>query len=304
MKKGKFLIMMAVLTVIFGFTHSGTTANAMMEIPENVEVTTVEVNELDYLNALLNATDTELRARGMTEEEIRELRTYDYNADLMRLTNADVNTLKNMGYSRKQIGKIKAYDGQTDAVSYASTYGLSNAVLSGYHYATPVEEWYSMKIVYGFGWSEAPMFCIADSIVLAWIGCNEESEPIVLEVLEEGHEVAYFSVVTNLPTVTDEVSASEKNVSSRVIEFGLGRAGVEKSYARIIDGYIIVKTLADSYNFSNIYVAAAYGHTVFGVVPAGVCISIEDVSISLEVAWNQQTLYSECEAYPTHYEIR
>jgi len=74
-------------------------------------------------------------------------------------------------------------------------------------------------------------------------------------------------------------------------------------YTKKIEGEIRIRTLANSYNLEQVLVRAAYGHTVLGTKPGSISVSTDGISPSIELAWNQEDLYNECDSFPA-YEIK
>lgn len=273
---------------------------AAREVPESAATITVMTNETEYLMELLNSTDDELKKRGLTEAEISEVRNYDYNADLLKLKNKDVNFLRKAGYTAEQIEKIKAYDGREDAIAYASTYGLSSAELSGSIWVEPLTLGNSVKIYYCFEWSQAPIFCFTDSVGLAWLACDENSDKKETKVLFEEHMADYYVVDGDEIMFSVGASKIEKGIEERrEIRYLIGDE-IEYTqytldcYAKYISGYVEVRTMANSYNLAYVSVACCYGHTVVGFSGD---ISISPSDIGLSVSWNQEELYNACYTY-------
>ncbi len=303
MKRIKFLMAIVMLTIVFGIGGKKVIANAAVEVPEDVEVKRVVVNELDYLNALLNATDEELRELGMTETEIMELRTHDYNADLMRLTNADEDALEGMGYNKRQIKKIKAYDGHEDAVSYATTYGLSSAELEGAFWAIPLNEYNSAKIQYIFRWNHCPIFAIDDSIAIGWIGNDRESHVAVLKVVEEQHIVNCHHELTDEFLFSKSPSVEGTN-AYKVIEFAMQSSqDAAEYYSKSMEGYIVVEIAGEKDDLYGISVTAAYAHTVVQVTSVGLSVSVSDVGVSVSFGFGRQKLFYETKYFPAYGEL-
>lgn len=273
---------------------------AAREVPESAATITVMANETEYLMELLNSTDDELKKRGLTEAEISEVRNYDYNADLLKLKNRDVNFLKKAGYTAEQIEKIKAYDGREDAIAYASTYNLSSAELSGSIWVEPLTLGNSVKIYYCFEWSQAPIFCFTDSVGLAWLACDENSDEKAMIVMYEEHVADYCLLGDDEIMFSKDASKIRTGVGGkREIKYKIGEEiectqYTEDYYAKDMLGCVAIRTMANSYNLANLSVACCYGHAVIALSGD---ISLSSSGLGLSVAWNQEDLYNACYTY-------
>lgn len=294
MKNLKFMVFF-VMIIMCGFNKDSLIARADDSNSDKVKIVTT--NEIEYINSLLNASDSELVERGLTLQEIEEIRNYDYNADLLRLSEKNEETLSLMGYNPMQIEKIRAYNGQENAVEYVNTYDLSSAELQGNHWVTPVVDSNTVKIEYIFSWNHAPIFCITDTVALAWVGCDMQSYGLVMEVINESHTVYYCDELTEEVLFDDTPDVSVR-LSDRIIEFDMKSPQDEAGYyAKTIEGQIIIRTAANSYNLERVLVAAAYGHTVLGLGPATITISTDGITPSIDLAWNQEELYAACYSF-------
>jgi len=292
--------------MLCGMEFNGVTAFASEDMADDIKVVTTVTNEMEYveyLKTMLTLTDEELSSRGFTASQIEEMREYDYNADLMKLKKRDLKELQAMGYSLEQIEKIQEYNGQDNAVEYISTYKLSNATLNGVHWVKSIKDANTVAIKYRFTWNQAPIFCATDSIALAWVGCDRGSYELLVEVIKENHTVYHHDMSSNklLKKAKPDVSG---DFNTRTIEFQMQSSqGEAEYYTKKIEGEIRIRTLANSYNLEQVLVRAAYGHTVLGTKPGSISVSTDGISPSIELAWNQEDLYNECDSFPA-YEIK
>ncbi len=302
----KIIIALLLTVVLCGIGHDDATILASEYLPENVKTittTTKEMEYIEYLSSLLSLTDEELLSKGFTLSEIEEMRNYDYNADLLKLKKHDSRKLKAMGYSSEQIERIQEYNGLDNAIEYASTYNLSNAELKGTHWITIINEGNTVAIKYRFIWTQAPIFCHTDSVALAWVGCDRNSHEVVMEVDGEKHTVYHHDMSSDSFVKTTKANVL-KELDTREIKFQMQSSQeAAEYYTKKVEGEVRIKTLANSYNLEQVMVRAAYGHTVLGKIPGSISISTEGMSLSIEVGWNQEELYNECESFLA-YEIK
>ena len=83
---------------------------------ENVVTETVIVDEMAFISWLMNSTDEELLESGYTEEEVYEIRNYNYSDDILALQSFTRDELGEMGYDENQIEGIYGYEGEEDAL--------------------------------------------------------------------------------------------------------------------------------------------------------------------------------------------
>jgi len=271
----------------------------------NIVTETIVVDEMSYIIWLLNSTDEELLESGYTEEDIYEIRNYDYSEDILSLQGFTHDELSEMGYDDAQIQGIYGYDGEEDAIQYATTFGLSSAELTVTYHVFPLDSKRSVQIFYDASWNTGPFFTFNDYLAIAWIACDENSYPIATNVMLESHTVEYYSDIFNTHYKNGGVEFKKKDTNYRVLKIKMrldetvempGNGDVyETFYARAIKGRIVVKTSADSYNLNNIVVRVGYSHTVFtiGAEPSIEVGESVGLGLSFSFDWKGQELYNE-----------
>ena len=104
----RFLVFVLLMVMMFCVDNNGTAfASSKIQVPEDAVTVKVVTNEVEYINELLNSTDEQLKKRGLSEDEILQLRNYDYNNTLLELKSKDDIYLKQAGFTQEQIEKIK-----------------------------------------------------------------------------------------------------------------------------------------------------------------------------------------------------
>lgn len=290
-KKRRKLSLIFCITLMISLLNSNNVLAAEVD-NKDIVTNTVTVNEMEYINSILNSTDEELLSKGYSEEEISEIRQHNYNDDLLSLGELSTTELKQRGFSDNQIKDIKEYDGTVDAVEYATINGLSNAELNGRFYVVQKVAKQSVEIWYRFTWTSVPIFAAIDNVVVAWSACDANSYPILTSVMYESHEVTYHN-----PNTEEQLyyipSYVNKQIGYRVVDVKMHNGGpYDINYGKVAWGYVAVKTASGSYNLNNIIVGVGYGHTVIGL-SASPSVDISGVSIGINFDWNQQDLFNE-----------
>ena len=276
---------------------------------ENVVTETMIVDEMTFVSWLINSTDEELLESGYTEEEVYEIRNYNYSDDILALQALTRDELGKMGYDENQIEGIYGYEEEEDALQYATTFGLSSARLTVTYHVIPLDSQRSVQIHYAARWNMCPMFCINDYIAIAWIGCDVNSHALVTKVIAESHQIAYHSAMFDTFHRIGKVEFKEKKANYRVLKIdmdpgeevklaGNGEA-YDWYYAKQISGVIAVKTAANSYNLNNIIVRVGYSHTVIrGIAEPSIDVGESiGLSFSFSFDWKAQELYNEEENF-------
>lgn len=296
--KNKFLLIFIFTLIISIFISNTAFAASNKNQKPEVTSSTIIVNELEFINNLLNSTDEELANKGLSEEEIKEIREYNYNNDLLAFGKRPTIELEKEGYSQEQIYYIKNYDGSEDAIEYATKYGLSGAELNGYFYVTPVILKKSVEIWYNFTWTSCPIFCLTDNVVVAWVACDSNSNPLLTSVIYEEHETDFYDYSDNGPLYYKPCDV-KRAIGYRVLSFGM--SGYDwntnaECYGKETWGYMGIQTASGSSNLSNIIVAVGYGHTVLNIKPSP-SVAIDGVSIGIDFDAHQQDLYNNDRNY-------
>ena len=267
------------------------------------------VDEMSFISWLMNSTDEELLESGYTEEEVYEIRNYNYSDDILALQAFTRDELGEMGYDENQIEGIYGYDGEEDALQYATTFGLSSARLTVTFHVMPVDPQRSVQISFSAQWSSQPIFTHSDYIAIAWIACDADSHPLVTKVFLESYNVEYCEVKFGNRYKYGDVEFKEKEPNYRVLKVEMLleegpdnwilNGPKDMYYATKISGKIFVKTAADSYNMNNIIVRVGYAHTVVtGIVEPSIEVG-ESIGLSLNFSfdWKTQELYNEEKNY-------
>lgn len=269
---------------------------------DSIETETIIVDEMSFITWLINSTDEELLENGYTEEEIYEIKNYNYSEDILSLQTFTSDELNAMGYDEEQIQSIYEYDGEEDAIRYATTFGLSSARLSVTYYVIPLTARNSVEIFYKAEWNTYPLFTRVDCIAIAWIGCDANSYPIVMSVIYESHNADYYSTFSDEISHCESVKVENDIISYRLLNVDMLSDDVvvkwngdveEEFYAKNIWGCVALKTAADSYNLNNIMVSVGYSHTVIG---SETSIGVDmngTMNIGFSFSWRAEKLYSQ-----------
>lgn len=263
-------------------------------VNSSAEKTSVSVNEIAYVEKIRSYSEDELLKMGCSKEEVNYIKNYDYNKELLRLSNTGEKKLKKMGYSNIQIKGIKKYDGSTDAVSYVKVQSLSNAEME-FSFAPNLVCNKSMFTIFWFSiWSSPPIFRGTDIIALTWIACDSNSQPISMKYIDiPTCIVQYFKVgfeeLYDLEHKTPKYNIGNLSCRIEVSKKSAPPIYNDDLYAKIVGGRVSLRTQSGSDNLYTIQFLGSYGHSTITLKPS-VSFSESGASLGISYNWTMQDL--------------
>ena len=223
---------------------------------------TITCSELEGIEKLKNQSDQELINQGYTKNEIEEIRNLDPEKELLKRAQMDSNTLKNMGYSDKQIETFKKYRNKSNCITQEDITILAskmtvNTSHSGFTHSSANGT--RAYVHFTWAWSSLPLFRLNDMVAFRWgKGFSSSTSASSLKV-------TYRNETTGLTdSKTFYIAGKEPNVGCHFkfpvnkLEYG-GDA---------ISGRATVLLTEPDKNISTFEVVGAYGHTSINIAPS------------------------------------
>lgn len=258
--------------------------------------TTEIVDELSFIEKIKSYTADELYDLGCTKEEVSYIMNYDYNQDLVNLSKKDATELEKIGYSNKQIEKIKAYDGTTDAIDYAQANSLSNATLSLSYMPYSSSSTSTFGIWWTYEWSSIPIFQGTDIVAFNWVASTKSSSVISMSYSSVPTAYTNYCYTDNTYYQTVDLQPTY-NIGNLYVNIPMSKnVGSLQLYARSGGGFISLKTQSGSSNLYSMQILSAYGHSTITLAPS-VSFDTSGVSVGISFAFSMQDLSRSVHTY-------
>lgn len=234
-------------------------------------------NEYEYAQLLESATEVELGALGLTQEEADEyLLTFKEALDARAALSEE--ELLGMGYTEEEIDIFKRY-AAGDALSDAELTAISGTCTGELCCLRGSKK--NVKFYYHWKWSGLPLISLSDSAAVAWHAYDSKGYEInVLET--HSSTIAYYRLTdvydhNSSPTEEKGLTFDAINVQFSMTETTSDLYGNKnKLYAKY--GTISVELTVDSSvdnSINYVLVAAIYGHTEIGLSLPSVGVSFD-----------------------------
>lgn len=200
--------------------------------------TSVVVDEISHLEKIMSYTEEELYKMGCTEEEVAEIRDYDYNKVLYELSELDAVVLSDRGYSEEQVESLKKYNGIEDAFSYIETYSLSNASLTLNMTPWLINTTNQFNLLWYSSWSSAPIFQGTDIVAFVWEAATKSSAHLAMKFRETPSvTINYYYVDTYIST---ESTNGKGGIGNAEFKIPMSKAVSSlNTYAKEVAGNVI-----------------------------------------------------------------
>lgn len=235
-------LLMVALTIAIGTVTFGQGAYAA-ETPNNTSLAKGSepikakphkevTNEYLKMKKLSNTSTTELKAQGLNDSDIQQIKSMDvkkeYSEHIKKLANYSEDKLKKSGYTSKQINAIKNYDGSEQMTEDSSS---SVTVNTSEDYYNADDDRTDAVIDFSFQWDGQPFCKFTDSMAVCW------SEGLYIDRGDSYCDVTYIATADG---DNDDSSTVRRDPSVD----GAGTVGAKFSFAVMTDFNTV--TLANS----------------------------------------------------------
>lgn len=253
------------------------------------------VNEWDEYIRITSMSDKELAKAGYSEDEIIEIRKFDYEKEIRNRARLDDDTLKKCGYTDKDIVELRQAAAMKtipeDVMRSISETTMTSKLeyLDSNSRIEAGSTMYYVNLKFSWTWSRTPIFKLVDMVA---VGYNSDDVEFVY-CAQSNHKV-YANLISVNPSYSNVnqtenwvYSTSKANSISAKFAVALtDEEGVLTHFAR--SGYGIFQ-LTNRSNHERLYVDACYGHTTINIVPNySVSTSGTSIGINFRVGMDEQ----------------
>jgi hypothetical protein len=298
--KKLFSIFIFILTLIFF------TSNCAFAKNTNNEIKMIRLTEYDLYKQMISKTDEELKKQGLNDEEIKELRNFDFNKVLLERAKLNNDELKKMGYTDEQIFKLKKLYGQIkDTRQAKDKISVQDIYAAGIFADLILTTWLvsgsdtSITVGFSWRWSNLPVYYGGrDVIAVIWQGTNTNGQPINVSI----DTSASYHKVQETNTTSPQLDGKVTNLSFEVedyyhsakSEFQLGYR-IEDMIGWYQNGWGVIKVnRTGSHYIKEVAMKISYGHTYILVNPG---VSFSPISFSINFNWNCENMATENAIY-------
>lgn len=279
--KNAMLLMLAILIFVVNsiVVYAETSNDSSASTQSN---TTVTSEALEYI-ANRSLTDKQLKSKGLSDEEITELRSFSYENALLERASYGDSQLHAIGYTDDQIEILRAYDGSTlteDSPVLAATAVCTGTFqFNGYDSSTR-----KLSIIYKYTWNVQPVFNRDDSIAVSWRTVDPSAYIISSSATYKVASIYYYSTTTgnyykSINYTPNPMSGFDGYIAKYPLLINVPLQADETIAAWGKSGYFRITLLPDgnnTINMAKVYGAVAHsqleiisalGYTVGSVAP-------------------------------------
>ena len=250
------------------------------------------INEYDNYISLVSKSDSQLKASGMTNEDINYIRNFNYEEEVRNRAKLSDETLKTYGYTKNEIKELRSV-AEMDNISTDALMSISTSTLTSYiqisKKGTITEGGSTVRYVdlfYKFKWSKIPLFTLVDMVAIGFH--SDSSTEYVYKQVSNHTFKAYFKTLltgaetqetinwnykvdNKIPSVSAKFAIGVKNSNSELTKFCFYGSGTFR--------------ITNRDTTARLYVDAAYGHTTINIVPTySISLTNKKVDIGIKFA--------------------
>lgn len=260
---------------------------------------TMEVSELSYFQELRSYSDEELKAKGMSAEEIDYIRNFDLVEAIKERASLPETTLKEFGYTEKEITQLKSILNRRSVSEEEIIKEVRGATLT-LTVQDPITTKSKYTYEYSFKWSSCPVFIQDDLLAITWSATNSSGSPINVAIDKTNSSLStIYKYTGGAPTQTNPSYKWNPVNEYRAakIKFDMGtNLGEGMSYWTYSgSGKIVLKAVVSN-TIYELYLKFGYGHSVVTGTPS-VSFSGSGMDIGFDFGWTTQTLATYSKRY-------
>lgn len=240
-------------------------------------------NQYDYYMNMKQKTERELRAEGVSTNDIITVKSNAFESELLNRAQLPESELIDLGYTQDQIRLLKSYDGSP--LENNPQMRAVTATFSGALYQDIVSKTASTTI-FTWNWSSAPIVCsidIDDYVGCSWSGTNKQNLNCQMQVYGKSCIVNYAdgSMASLAVTEKDAYRWVQAKVRQRTV------------YSWAKSGSLSVQTREVVNTNGNLYSTLYYygfGHSTL-VLNGGISLSPSGPSLGLTFGTQVQNMF-------------
>lgn len=146
-----------------------------------LQTKTTRMSEYDIIKSLQAKSNNELKAMGMSVEDISKLKSFNYKEEFIKRTKLSADQLKKMGYTDSQIVQLKTFNGTEQSLSLSSAQiWLSSGDYYCYNYG------HDVTIDFWWTWTARPLCQYTDEIGMGWVAENSSGYSLATTFVSSG----------------------------------------------------------------------------------------------------------------------
>ncbi len=259
------------------------------EPDENFEKINV-INEYDNYISLVSKSDSQLKASGMTNEDINYIRNFNYEEEIRNRAKLSDETLKTYGYTKSEIKKLRSV-AEMDNISTVALMSISTSTLTSYiqisKKGTLTEGGSTVRYVdlfYKFKWSRIPLFTLVDMVAIGFHS-DTSTEYVYKQVSNYSFKAYLTTLLTGVETqqTINWNYKLDNNIPSVNAKFALGVKNSNNELTQFC--YIGSGTfrITNRDTTARLYVDTAYGHATINLVPTySISLTSKKVDIGIK----------------------
>lgn len=284
-----------VFAFMFLFSVLSVSVNADEQIILSDKV--IEINEWDAYNRIVSMSDDELLNEGFTEQEISEIRNFNYEEEIRKRAALDDETLRLYGYSKNEIIELRQA-AKLKSIPENTIKSISTAtMLSALRYVDDDIQvqgginMYCVKLSFSWRWTRLPFFKLIDSVAVAfasttsdaftYLATEDDKVTVTLAPVSEAYSTSY--------TFTTQWQFSTSKTNSIYANFGVAYYDGNDNLTHFAYSGYGTFWLSNRSSNARLYVDACYGHMTVNVIPGySVNSSGYEVEIDFTFGFDEQ----------------
>ncbi|MEA4902921.1 hypothetical protein [Desulfitobacterium sp.] len=217
----------------------------------------ITVNEYDYVKEIQNMSTSELKAKGLTDEEIGNLPTVaEYKDKMKERSKLSKETLKDMGYSDNQVQAFTNFTGAESEVTALSATVTIDCAITTFSYSASTDRT-TLSTRLDWSWSSMPIIEFNDIVAIGW-----SSGFVQTSSLNSYNYLVPYYTGGQVPRFSWKIEPGQGASSIFPVAYG---GGSPTNWAKT--GYAVTEAVGQGY-IGVVGVNFAYGHQTITVSPS------------------------------------
>lgn len=217
-------------------------------------------NELELYLGLKDCTDNELRAKGLSENEMSDFRDFSMEEAYLKRAELPIETLVAYGYNDEQIEILKAYDGSAITADSSVMKAASDMEISEFEEGSASGD--EVEIEYHWMWNIVPVWKTTDTIAVYWEAHDKKGYKIDLDRVNNYADVMYYNIATGKRASSqDEHVNGSYSSTENVVSVKIDMAKKDNQYWAKKGIYYVTLSRKGSEKIGDVDFGVAYGHS-------------------------------------------
>lgn len=228
--------------------------------PINVEQEEMgTLNELEYLLEVQELSRDELKSKGLSSNEITELKEFSIEEAYLERAELPYETLIAYGYTDEQIEILKNYDGSpitAESEMMALAAKMSVSKFTAYQASTS-----GFTVKYKWEWDSVPINRHTDRVVIYWRAYDSQPQEVDVTPSQNTAKITYFNLISGTERHSQVVNGAYSSLQNAVyVDVGLVKGTTDDEYWAKKGEYTLRVEKTGSSALSYVKFGASYGH--------------------------------------------